>query len=209
MKSSEFSSILVAIIIFTIVIGFSFALNQEWSKVAQAFLFSVLIIIISVMTKKVTAYLLDADVEHEIWGISGLGINKFKKEIPTGIILPLIFSIISFGTIKILSLLTYETRALKARASKRFGFYSFTEMTDWHTGLIGAAGIVSVLLISLITYFLPANLEYFASVSVFYAFVNMLPISNLDGTQIFFGSRVLWTILAVITAIFFLYTLIL
>ena len=130
-------------------------------------------------------------------------------QIPIGIVLPLFFIIFSLGRFKFPVFLTYEARALKTRASKRFGFYSYIEMTDWHHALIGAAGIVSVLVLSLITYMLPLNgVEFLAQLAAYYAFCNMLPISKLDGTQILFGSRIMYVTLAIITIIFTIYSVI-
>lgn len=212
MKSSEFGSILVAIIILTAITSLTFIINYQLEKIPMVFLFSVIIIIASILSKKITANLLDSDVEHEIWQMQRYGFyprSQFKNPIPAGIIFPIIFSIISLGMLKFSALLTYETRALKYRASKRFGYYSFTEMTEWHNGLIGAVGIFFILILAIISYFLPiAELEYFAKMSIYYAFWNLLPISKLDGAQIFFGSRILWTILATITAILTFLTLV-
>ena len=91
---------------------------------------------------------------------------------------------------------------MKRRAAKRFGNYSFTGLTENHIALIGAAGIVFALLLSVVIYFLPFNLEYFAIIAAFYAFFNMIPISKLDGAQIFFGSLTLWVALALIVCVF-------
>ena len=206
MKQTELSHIIVAILVLALVASFPFIIKQEWENTIMALLFSAIIIIVSISAKKLVAYSLDSDVEHEIWEMSRFGFKKrdyFKKPLPAGIIFPAVLSIISLGLIKFMPILTYETRALKYRAAKRFGFYSYTEVTEWHHALIGAAGIVSVLLITFITYLIPAsNLEYLAKISAYYAFWNLIPISKLDGSQVFFGSRILWTILATITAIF-------
>jgi Zn-dependent protease len=78
-------------------------------------------------------------------------------------------------------------------------------MSDFHNALIGAAGIIFTLALAVITYFLPVQLEQLAGLAIGYAFWNMIPVSNLDGTQIFFGSRVLYTTLAVITLVFVLF----
>lgn len=212
MKSNEFLHIFSAILILTIVSGFSFALKEKWAFLPIIFAFSTIIIVLSVLVKKLTAYLLDANVEHEIWQMSNYGLrpsDHFKKPLPAGILFPLAITLFSLGTVKFMPLLTYETRALKHHASKRFGFYSFKEMTDFHNGLIGAAGILFALLLSLITYLLPAsNLEYLAKMSAYYAFWNLLPISKLDGTQILFGSKILWAVLATISSIFVILALI-
>ncbi len=204
MKSLELRDIILAVIVLSIVAGFKSFLNLDSQTIILVIFYSIIIIALSIFSKKVAAYLLDSDIEHEMWSITHFGFGKssrFKNPLPAGIILPLIFSIITLGVSKFSAILTYETRALKYRSSKRFGFYSYTEMTDFHNGLIGAAGIFSLIILTLITYFIPGNLEYLAKISIYYAFWNLLPISKLDGAQIFFGSRVLWSVLFTITSI--------
>jgi Zn-dependent protease len=206
MNNKEIRHILLSIIILTLVISFSFILKESWYKTAQSFFFAALIIILTVSAKKVMAHALDSDVEHEIWHLYRFGFlpsKHFKNPVPFGVLLPLIFSFFSLGLIKFSSILTYETRILKRRAAKRFGTYSYTAMTDWHNALIGASGIVILLLISIFSYFLPfEGFGYLAKVSTYYAFWNLIPISKLDGAQIFFGSRTLYSILLVVTLIF-------
>jgi len=209
MKYTEFNNILIAIIILTAVGGFELAINSSWDLVAWTFIFSAIIILVTVFSRKLIAYLLDSGVEHEVWSVYRYGWKPgwhFDKPVPAGIIIPLFFSLFSLGILKVTNILTYETRALKYRAAKRFGFYSFTEMTDWHNGIIGAAGIIGALILSILAYFI--NFEPLAKLSIYYAFWNMIPISKSDGSQIFFGSRILWSILAVITLIFTIYAMV-
>ncbi len=206
MNPKEFPHILGAIIIYTLIASLFFMIRGQFDLIALAFLSCAVIITLNILAKKTMAHLLDADVEHETWLMERYGLRgnwKLKKPIPAGIIFPLFLSVFSIGLFKVPVFLTYETRALKHRAAKRHGFYSFTEITDWHNALIGAAGILSLLIISFIAYFLPIpNIEFFVKLSIYYAFWNLVPISKLDGTQIFFGSRILWYTLAIITAIF-------
>ena len=205
MKLREFSHILAAILIFTAIGSFSFLVDSQWFMLPRVLLFATIIIFISILAKKIMASLLDTDVEHEIWNVSRYGIikhQKLNKEIPGGIIFPLLFSLFTLGFVKFAAFITYEARALKRRAAKRFGFYSYTEVTEWHNGLIGAAGIISLFIVALIAYFLPYSLEYFSKLTIYYAISNLIPISKLDGTQIFFGSKTLWTALALIALIF-------
>ena len=206
---NEFKQILAAILTLTIVIGLSFALEGDWNMLVQALLFSAIIIAVHVFSKKVAANLLDSDVEHEIWSFARYGLKPnwhFKKSLPFGIIIPLFFTIFTLGKLKVMTFLTYETRALKIRAAKRFGFYSYSEMTDWHNGLIGASGIFMLLVLSTLSYL--SGFEFLARMSAFYAFFNLLPLGKIDGTQIFFGSKILWITLAAITLIFTAYALI-
>jgi len=212
MKLQEFLNILAAIVIFTVIGSLSFLVESKWHILPQVFLFATIIIFATVFVRKFMASSLDIDVEHETWKFSRYGFKrhqKFKKEIPAGIIFPLILSVFSLGWIKFAGFLTYEARALKRRAAKRFGYYSFAELTEWHNGLIGAAGIVTAFLIAIITYFLPFNVEYLSKLAIYYGISNLIPISKLDGAQIFFGSRVLWTTLAVIAAILGTYAFVL
>lgn len=211
MEHKEIIHIVSAILIASFVAAFSSILSQNWSVVGTMILFSAIIILLSVFSKKAMANALDADVEHEIWLWSWFGFKPSqhtRKPIPMGVILPVVASAITMGALKVLTVLTYEAKALKRRAAKRFGYYSFTEITDRHTSMIGAAGITVTLLISLVSYFIPiSNADTLAKLAAYYAFFNMIPISKLDGAQIFSGSRVIWTVLAIITLIFSAYAI--
>jgi len=205
MNTREMRDIIIAIIVLAAIISIGYKFDINAANIPKYFILAALIIIVNITAKKLIAYSLDADVEHETWKFSRYGLKPHQHlnaEVPAGIILSVILSIFSMGFIKFMSFLTYETRALKTRASKRFGFYSFTEMTDWHNGLIGAAGIGAVLILSLILYFAGGTNDYLWRFAAYYAFWNMLPISKLDGTQIFFGSKILYSALAIITLIF-------
>lgn len=209
MNKREISHILAAIIILAVVSSFGLIFTSGFSVFPKILLFSAIIIVVTVVTKKLTAFLLDSDVEHEIWQFQRFGWKPhyyLPNKIPLGIIAPLFFTIFSLGFLKICTVLTYEARALKYRASRRFGFYSFTELTDWHNGVIGAAGIISVLIVATIGYF--PGFEYLSKMAAFYALTNLIPFSKLDGTQIFFGSRILYTALLVVCLIFFVFALI-
>src|SRR3989338_3767788 len=210
MKQSEFTHIAIAIITLTIILSLKKVINNNPEFIAQSLFFALLIISINIAAKKIVARSLDSDVEHEIWQWQRFGFRPerhLKKPIPAGVILPLFLNIITLGIFKPMTFLTYETSALKRRAAKRFGFYSYTEMTDWHNGLIGAAGISALLILSFISYFVPflAGLPKYAA---YYALFNLIPISKLDGTQIFFGSKILWATLSIITLLFTYFALI-
>jgi len=206
MERRELAHIFVAILLMFIVAGLGFIIDGDAEKISQVFVFSFFVVGLPVFVKKAVAYLLDSSVEHKIWSVYYFGVrdkDHFKKEQPFGIILPLLLSAFSLGVVKCMTFLSYETSALKHRAAKRFGYYSYTEMTDWHNGLIGATGIVSLFFLGFISYL--AGFEYLTKMAVYYAFFNILPVSNLDGTQIFFGSRIIWTVLAAVSLIFALY----
>lgn len=194
----------------SLVIGLSSIISKDYEGLAKAFLYALVILAVAISAKKGLARLLDADVEHEIWIVKRYGLRPhdyFKGGVAAGIIVPLFFTAATLGFLKVMTVLSFEARALKAHVSKRFGFYSYTEMTEWHNAIIGTGGILAVLFLAIVAYFLPFNLEVLARLAIYYAFFNMLPVSKLDGAQIFFGSRILYTALAVITLIFTVYAL--
>ncbi len=210
MERNEFVHLIGAVIILTAVISFSAFLAGQYSFLSTALLFSIVLIAVHVGGKKLMANMLDCDVEHRLWTLSQYGYKPqqhFKKPMPASVVIPFGISIITGGIVKCMAILTYEAKAKTIRAAKRFGFYSFTELTDWHNAVIGAGGIIALLTLSAVSYFLPAQLEQLAGLAAGYAFWNMLPISDLDGTQIFFGSRILYATLGVITLIFSVYSL--
>jgi Zn-dependent protease len=213
MNESEFLEIILAMLTLGLVIGFDDLIKNDFISLGNGLLAAVIVVGVSVLGKKIMAKRLDADVEHQIWRMDRYGIrphDHIKKSLPIGVIGPLFISAITLGALNLMSVLTYETKAMKRRAARRFGPFSFTEITDFHNALIGAAGIVGLLIISFASYFTPWAIGILVGkIAAFYAFWNMVPASKLDGSQIFFGSRVLWATLAVITLIFTSYAILL
>ena len=125
--------------------------------------------------------------------------RKLKRPFPAGAFFPILFAFFTFGTINWMASLVFDVKAKVHRAAKRHGLWSFSEMTEYHIGLIAATGIAVNLIAAVIGYFI--NQPEFAKLNIYYAFFNMLPISDLDGNKIFFGSKILWSFLATITLI--------
>lgn len=213
MRESEIIQIILAIITLALISGFSEIINFDIKSFAIVAGIATIVILTNIMGKKLIASRLDSDVEHEIWKVQRYGLKEgdhLQQGVPAGIIFPIFVSVITLGAINLSTILTYETRALKRRAAKRFGPFSFTEMTDYHNALVGAAGIITTLLVAFIAYWIPGPaLSKLGLLATSYAFFNMFPIGKLDGAQIFFGSRVLWATLAVITLIFTSYAVLL
>jgi Zn-dependent protease len=209
MEREEIGHIIAAILIFTAILAFGHVIDSDYGYLGMAFVSAAIIIVTNIFGKKAMAYMLDADVEHRIWvsnyKLTSKGPRELKRPFPTGIVLPLVLALVTLGYLKVAAFLNYETSAKKIRAAKRFGYYSYTEITEWHNALIGAAGIVVTLAVLVITYF--SGFEPIAKAAALYAFWNMVPASKLDGTQIFFGSKILWTLLAILSTIAVLYSI--
>ena len=208
-KPKEISHIILAIVILALVVSFEVFIKKTSLGVAYfmlLLLFSAVVILVNILVKKMAAYLVDAEVEHKIWIMDRFGFYEksyLKKPVPVGLIFPLLLSFLSLGYLKFLGMLEYDVYASKARASKKIGNVRFSELTESHMGLIGGFAILANIILAIVAYILDQPL--LAKISIYYAFANILPISNLDGTKIFFGSRVFWFLLAVISTISVLY----
>lgn len=202
-NKKEISSILII----TIFLAFSISLKNNLSNFPYIFLPILLVIFINIIAKKVVASHFETEIEANIWEIKRKGIlyfiykkrkshpsKKFKTPLQTGLLLPIISTLITFGHITWLASLVFKTKPRIERAAKRHGVHSFMEVSEYHVALIAAGGIIANLTFSLLGYLI--GFPEFSKFNIYYAFFNMLPLSKLDGNKIFFGSLTLWSLLA-------------
>ncbi|MEX2017206.1 MAG: hypothetical protein WD876_01925 [Candidatus Pacearchaeota archaeon] len=195
---------ILIILIVSIILAFSISLVETWNLFLYSLLAVFLVIIINVLAKKISAYYLESEAEISLWQIERFGFKPeqyFKRPFPAGAFFPLVSKIFFFplnGFVWMASLV-FEVKPKAHRAAKRHGLYSFSEMTESHLGRIATVGISANLLFALIGYL--TGFDEFARLNLYYAFFNLLPLSDLDGNKIFFGSILGWAILATITLI--------
>ena len=197
-NKKEIGLIIAVIIIVALSLSFLKGLETFFHFLAYVFL----IIIINIFAKKIACYYVESEIEIKLWQIKRFGFKptaQFKRPFPAGALFPLLFSVLTFGNFIWLASLVFDIKPKVYRAAKRHGLYSFSEMTESHIGIIAAAGIFATLVFAVIAYLV--GYSDFARLSIYYAFFNMIPISNLDGNKIFFGNLVLWSFLATITLI--------
>ena len=197
-NKKEFTPIAIILVILTISISFL----KSWNAILYSFITIFFVLAINILAKKISSYYLDSEIKINLWTIKRYGFKPnyhFRNEFQSGAIFPLLFSVLSFGTMTWLACLVFDVKAKTYMAAKRYGLYSFSEMTEYHLALIATAGIITNLIFAIIGYFL--GFPTFAKLNIYYAFFNMLPISNLDGNKIFFGSIILWSFLAAITLV--------
>ncbi|MAH03893.1 hypothetical protein CMI39_03865 [Candidatus Pacearchaeota archaeon] len=193
---------ITAILIVTLVLAFTISLIETWNIFLYSLISIFLIILINIIAKKVASFYLDSEIEIKLWEIKRYGFKPkryFKNPFPAGIFFPIIFLVLSLGSLKWMASLIFDVKPKTYRAAKRHGLYNFSEMTEDHIGLIASAGILVNLIFGLIGYLI--NFPEFAKLNIYYAFFNMLPISDLDGNKIFFGNIVIWSFLAVLILI--------
>ena len=199
---------IILTIAIAVVLGITISLLETWNLFLTSLILVFIILALNIIAKKAMAYYLDSEIEVKLWNIERYGFRpgqKFKRPFPAGVFVPIIFSFITLGTFKWMASLVFDVKAKVHRAAKRHGLWSFSEMTEYHIGLIAASGIGLNLLAAAVGYLI--NQPEFSKLNIYYAFFNMLPISDLDGNKIFFGSRVIWTFLAVITLVGTFYAL--
>ncbi len=190
------------IILMSIILGASISLFNSYSIVLTTILVTFLVVAINVLVKKFAAYYYESEIEVKTWEVSRFGYKAhqhFKNPVPTGILVPIVVSIFTLGRAFWLAALTFDIKAKVSRSARRHGLYSFSEMTEDHIGFIAAAGVVANLVFAIIGYLL--GFSEFARINIWFAFFNMLPLSDLDGNKIFFGSIILWSFLAALTLI--------
>jgi len=195
---------ITAILIATVVLAFSINLISSISSFLYTLLAVFILILANLIAKKITSFHLDSEIETSLWEIKRWGVrahHRLKKPFPLGAFLPILSKLILFpiNSFVWMASLVFDVKAKTYRAAKRHGLYKFSEMTEDHIGYIAAAGIGANLVLAIIGYLIGYPL--FAKLNIYYAFFNMIPISNLDGNKIFFGNLVLWVFLAVITLI--------
>lgn len=198
LKPKEFAYVIVVSIIF----AFTLTLMESLEIFGYTLLAAFLVIMLNIFGKKVAAFYFDSDIKIKFWEVSRFGFKprqKFKHSFPAGIFLPIITTAFSFGYFTWLAALTFEPEQKIHRAARRHGLYSFPEIPEYHIALIAAAGIFMNLLFSVIGYLI--NFQEFSVLNLYYAFFNLIPLSSLDGSKILFGSKLLWSVLGIITMI--------
>ncbi|OIO42573.1 hypothetical protein COU56_01655 [Candidatus Pacearchaeota archaeon CG10_big_fil_rev_8_21_14_0_10_31_9] len=209
MKTREtYHILLVLIVLIFAVILKPFLTNQDYNVMLIAATSITLAVLINIATKKITAYYFETSIEHKIWSVDRYWLRRkdtFKNKIPFGILIPFIATIASLGNFLFLAALEFDIKTLTSRVSKRHEWYKFTDITDFHLGVIAASGVILNLVFAVIGYL--AGFSLFAKLNIYYAFYCMLPLWNLDGTKIFFANKNIWAVLGAIVIIFLLYAL--
>jgi len=195
----------IALIIATsLILAFSITLLESTKAFLCALLSVFIILLVNIIGKKITAYYLESEIELDFWGIKQYGFRpnfKFKKPAQIGVFLPIISKIFLYPIQNFvwMASLVFEVKPKVYRAAKRHGLYEFSEMTEYHLGVIAATGILINVLFAIIGYL--TGFTDFAKLNLYFAFFNLIPISNLDGNKIFFGSIILWSFLTAIILI--------
>lgn len=189
---------ILSVIIIVFVLAFAVTLHNL-TNFLTVLLIVFLVVLINIIAKKVSSFYLDSEIEVGIWEFQRYWFkpeHHFKKPVPAGAFLPIISKIIFLPLKNFvwMASLVFNVKPKTYRAARRHGLYTFSEMTEDHIGLIAASGIAANLIFAVLGYLI--GFPLFSKLNIFYAFFNILPISDLDGNKIFFGNIILWSFLA-------------
>ena len=170
-------------------------------------LLPIIIILTNTMAKKYAANRFNLKITYNVWQFQRYGLAtkfKFKKPIPIGLILPIFLSFFSLGIIKAMTFLQFDYEDNKQkRLLRNRGRIRREELNESDPGYTAAWGFYSLLILSVIAAILNSLTDFqifteLAKYSLYYGAWNLLPISNLDGTKLFFGNFFNWAVLVLI-----------
>ena len=187
-------------IIGTILLAFMINISRDTDNAILFIVIAAIIIFTDLFIKKWIAPFYSIKIEYDLWKLKRYywyEHSKLKHPIPLGILVPFFISIISLGYIRPAAFFGYTATNLPAkRVQKRYGRvrkphineYDLAFTCLWSTyALLGLAVIGAII-----------NVPLLSKYAIYYGFWNLMPISNLDGMKIFFGSLIGWLIAVVV-----------
>ncbi len=182
-----------------LVVGYAFSFKEllagdilTWLKMSG---YSFITILASSLACEIAAAKFGFDAEFRLWSID-IRLRKkarFSRSkpwfIPAWLIFPVALILVSWG-LKWLIIITWlAVVSFDAVPAARFE-KKFINITEWELALIALAGPMTAIVIAVIAKFF--GLDALSTMSVLYAIFNLLPISELNGIKVFFGSMMLW-----------------
>ncbi len=164
-----------------------------WLKMSGLALITLLVCVI---TCNVVIWRFGCDAEFRLWCIRQYGFHKvsrFKRSFPAWILFPLGFVFLSLGYVKWLALTVFDVIP-----TTRIG-REYAEVTEWELALIAFFGLFANLALAVISK--AVGWHTLASINIWFAFFNFLPISELNGAKILHGSKMLWVFGFIFTSI--------
>ena len=194
-NKKEISWIILAILI----LGFIIEFSEKYTLTANGFIYATIIILTSILIKNLAADYFYVVIEHKIWEFKHwwwTARSKFKKPLPIGLILPFFTAFVSLGTIKIMSILQFDGTPSKKRLLKKRGYVRKSEINESDLAFISAWASWALILLAIIATLIKQ--PELAKYSIYYGFWNLLPIGQLDGAKLFFGSFINWILLTLV-----------
>lgn len=190
----------IAIALASLMMGYVLAFSKiSWLSWLAYSGIAAVIVLVHHFGYKFSAGLLDCSAETKLWSMKQFWIttkSHFRKPFPVWLFIPLILAWLTLGAIKWIGVVTFEVVPLPSRVR-----YRWRELTEWHIALIATGAAFANILVAVLAKAI--GLDSFAAYNMLFVFFSMLPI-GLDGTKIFFGSRILWVFMIVFSLIMLL-----
>ncbi|MBM3246952.1 hypothetical protein FJZ17_00200 [Candidatus Pacearchaeota archaeon] len=203
-KKGEVGVIIGAIILMTLLLSFNKG-QLIVSTLLNSLVISIVVILTSIICKKLVAKKIDTEIEFKFWALSRFWITRrayLKRPVTMGLILPLLIAFLSRGFVKFLTILEFNIKALPAKAAKKYGKHRFTNINDWDEALIIFYSLVGLLIVSIVTdFFNYSLLQGISKWALYYAAYSLVPLGSLDGTKLLFASKPLYAFSAILIAI--------
>jgi hypothetical protein len=194
-NKKELSWIIIAIII----LGFIIEFSTKYTLNSKGFIYAAIIILTSVLIKNLAADYFYVLIEHKIWSFRQFWWHersRFKNPIPIGLIIPFFVALISIGSLKVMTLLQFDGEPSKKKLLKKRGTKKYSEVNESDLAFISAWASWGLLLLAFFATLIKQ--PELAKYSIYYGIWNLLPISKLDGSRLFFGSFINWVFLVMI-----------
>ena len=175
---------IISILIVTLVLGFIISNLYSLSYFFYISLVIFIILLINYFAKKISSYYLDSEINVKIWEMQRYGFKPkqyFKKPVQVGAFLPIILKFLSAGFINWLAVLSFDVKPKVYRTTKRYGTYAFSEMTEYHIGLIAVWGIIANLVTAIIGYLI--GIPEFTRLSIYYGYTKVHNTIRGQGTK--------------------------
>lgn len=216
----EIKHILIATLILAFVFGFddkqsTFAWSYWIKNLIIVAIMSAITILIHNQAHKFIAKRFGGKTEFRIWGLRRYGFAREAKLpvyldflrlklipikfFPLGPIIAVLTTLFSKGRFYIPLVESFE---IEQEKHKRIG-RQFPNITEYEHSLISLAGPASNVLFALILQTINSTgiFDLFITMNILYAIVHLIPISNLDGTKILFGTKYLYLFMILVTLI--------
>ena len=184
-----------------LLMGYVFSLEKiTFSYFLLASLMAVVILAVNFGAKKLAASLFDCNISFNLWAVKQFGFARsrhFKKPFPMWIVFPLVLAWASLGALKWIAVTVFDASPSPVALRRRY-----SEISEWELALIAVAGPFANILLALILQ--AFSLHEFAMFSALFAVLSLIPFSQLDGTKVLFGSRMLWIFSILLTLIVYI-----
>ncbi len=195
-KRKEVGALLIAAIVLGIVFGFddgleTFQLGHWTANFIFYACFAFMLLALFYITTKKKAEKHGSEINIGIWGIKRVGLRKsfeLKRDLPLGIILPLLIAFVSYGVIPFAATLETKIKGIKLRRINK----KFKRVSDIELATIQLAGPLMLMWAAiLINIIAPKNPLVFMALTI--SLCQLLPLAGLNGLWLYYGSPLMYT----------------